>query len=348
VIKYIGSKRLLVDRIVEIARATGAKTACDLFTGTTRVAQGLKRAGMFVHANDYSGYSEVLARTYIEADPEALDVPHLERTLDQLNALPGVDGYVTETFCREARYFQPKNGMRIDAIRAGIDELARNETERAIFLTSLLLAADRVDSTTGVQMAYLKQWSARSHNDLHLKLPELIAGAGKATRSDANKLAPTLDGIDLAYLDPPYNQHSYYSNYHVWESIVANDRPDTYGIARKRVDCREIKSDYNSKRRALDALADVIENVNARWVLTSFSNEGFHTLESLTEIHERRHETAVIEIDHPRYVGARIGIHNPQGEKVGSVSHVRNTEYLFLTGPGARDVANSVSHATAV
>ena len=40
-----------------------------------------------------------------------------------------------------------------------------------------ILAADRVDSTTGVQMAFLKQWAARSHNQLELRLPDLLPRA---------------------------------------------------------------------------------------------------------------------------------------------------------------------------
>src|SRR5205807_8330392 len=131
-------------------------------------------------------------------------------------------------FCEQARYFQPFNGMKMDAIRAGIDALATDETERAILLTSLIEAADRVDSTTGLQMAYLKAWSARSYNPLELRLPELLPGAGAVTRMDANALVRDLNAMDLVYIDPPYNQHSYFSNYHIWETFVRNDAPAAY------------------------------------------------------------------------------------------------------------------------
>ena len=40
-----------------------------------------------------------------------------------------------------------------------------------------------------------------------------------------------------------------------------------------------------------------------------------------------------IEVDFKRYVGAQIGIYNPQGEKVGAISHLRNKEVLFIVGP---------------
>ena len=283
VIKYIGSKRKLVPQIAAVvARIPQITHAVDLFAGTTRVSQALKQSGLHVHANDMASYSEVLATCYVEADADRIDVARIEQQLVHLASLPGVDGYVTETFCERARYFQPHNGRRIDAIRAEIDQVAADRIEHAILLTSLLEAADRVDSTTGVQMAYLKQWAPRSANDLELRLPKLLPGTGVATRRDANELASTLDGIDLAYLDPPYNQHSYRGNYHVWETIVRADEPEAYGVAMKRVDVRDVKSEYNFKRRALPAFADLVAKLeHVPWLLVSFSDEGHIALHEL-------------------------------------------------------------------
>jgi len=93
-----------------------------------------------------------------------------------------------------------------------------------IALTSLMEAADRVDSTTGVQMAYLKRWARRSHNRLTLRMPELVDGEGEALRREAEDAAEA--ECDVAYLDPPYNQHSYLGNYHVWETLVRWDALD--------------------------------------------------------------------------------------------------------------------------
>jgi adenine-specific DNA-methyltransferase len=348
VIKYIGSKRILLPRIVALAQAAvaGARrhgrppTACDLFCGTTRVAQGLKRAGFYVTANDSATYAEVLATTYVAVDARRARRRVLAAKVAHLNALRGRRGYVTRTFCEDARYFQPANGRRIDAMRAEIDRIAENDAERAILLTALLEAADRVDSTTGLQMAYLKTWAPRSFNRIELRVPELLPGRGRAVRMDANALARELDPVDVAYIDPPYNQHSYHSNYHVWETIVRNDAPATYGVARKRVDCRTTRSAYNSRVRAWEALSALVHDLRARYLIVSFNDEGFFTRRQIVELlADARGEVATIPVPHRRYVGARIGIYNPRGEKVGRVSHVTNHEFLFLAGPRARDVA---------
>ncbi|MCW2955872.1 MAG: methyltransferase [Thermoleophilia bacterium] len=346
-IKYIGSKRKLLPHIVDVVRRLpDVTTACDVFAGTTRVGQALKELGLEVHSNDLAAYSRVMGETYVAADADLVDLVEVRALLDHLAALPGIDGYATDMFCRQARYFQPHNGQRIDAIRAEIDRLDLTAELRAIALTSLIEAADRVDSTTGVQMAYLKQWARRSHNDLELRTPSLLAGSGRVTQLDANELARTMAPVDLAYLDPPYNQHSYRGNYHVWETLVRGDEPEAYGIARKRIDCQTEKSAYNSKPGSWPVLAHLARDIPARYLLVSFNAEGFHDSGAISELLRERGELGVIGIGHDRYVGARIGIHSPTGARVGRVSHTRTTEYLFLVGPGAEAIAAEAAAAT--
>ena len=336
-IKYLGSKRKLVPHILEQIEAIPDITrVCDLFTGTTRVAQACKNAGMYVVANDLASYSAVLAEAFIATDADEIDVDRMEELLEHLNALPGEPGYVTKTFCEEARYFHPSNGARIDAIRAEIDRLELTEAERSVLLTSLLLAADKIDSTTGLQMAYLKQWAPRAHNNLHLRMPTLLPGSGEAYQRDA--IAFARDGgtrnVDLTYIDPPYNQHSYAGNYHVWETLVRNDDPENYGIARKRVDVRGVRNPWNSKPRFRSTLMSLLTAVESRYMLMSFSNEGFVPTEELEMLLGEFGKVTRVDIDFQRYIGARIGVHNPAGEKVGTVSHTKNVEHLFLVDQG--------------
>ncbi len=332
-IKYLGSKRTLVPLIGAVASALPVRSAADLFAGTTRVGQELRGRGLRVTSNDVTAFSEAFGRAYIAAGAQ-VDRPRIRRLLRELGALPPQDGYVTETFCRRARYFRPENGMRIDAVRAGIDRLDVDAVERGLLLTSLVEAADRVDSTCGVQMAYLKRWAARAANVLELREPGAVAGpAGEVVCGDANALAPALDGIDLAYVDPPYNQHSYLGNYHVWETLVRGDRPEHYGVACKRADCRTRKSAYNSRRAAWSALCGLIDGLATPWLIVSVSDEGFHHPAEVERLLLERGHVGAIPVDFKRYVGAQIGIHSPAGERVGSVSHLRNTEWLFVCGP---------------
>jgi adenine-specific DNA-methyltransferase len=342
VIKYIGSKRTLVPLIERVAASLPVRSACDLFAGTTRVGQALRRVGLAVHSNDLATYSEAFGQAYIAAGP-GLDRARLERIARELASLDGRDGWFTETFCRQARYFQPANGMRIEAIREAIDGYDLSPVERGTLLTSLLEAADRVDSTTGLQMAYLKSWAPRSYNALSLRLPEPVPGPpGSVSRLDAAEVAPGLD-VDLVYLDPPYNQHSFFSNYHVWETLVRFDDPESYGIAMKRVDCRETRSAFNSKRVAPAAYASLLESISAPWLLLSVSDDGFHDAGELEALLARRGHVGRLDVDSKRYVGAQIGIYNPLGEKVGTISRLRNRESLLLCGPDGDAVASAIA-----
>jgi adenine-specific DNA-methyltransferase len=347
VIKYLGSKRRLVPVLVELTARSGARTALDLFTGTTRVARAFKEAGATVTAVDSARYSEMFARTWIETDARSIghtDVIELHDEVARLDALPGSPGYVTETFCERSRFFQPHNGARIDAIRQAIADDHAGTWLEPILITSLLLAADRVDSTTGVQMAYVKQWSPRSHRPLRLSVPDLLPGDGKAVRGDAAALVGELGSFDLAYLDPPYNQHRYFTNYHVWETLVAWDRPDHYGVACKRVDARDeaTKSVFNVKRKMPDALRASIAAVDSDVMIVSYNDESWVSLDELCDMCADRGDVVALSFDSQRYVGARIGIHGPTGAKVGTVGRTRNVEYVVVAGPTDR-----IRHMTA-
>jgi adenine-specific DNA-methyltransferase len=352
-IKYLGSKRVLVPVLGAMADASGARTAVDLFAGTTRVAQELKRRGIHTTAVDRATYTGVLAGCYIATDARAVDRGQLADILAGLQATTPVRGYVTKTFCEQARYFQPKNGMRIDAIRQRIEDEYAETVLYPILLTSLMEAADRVDSTTGIQMAFLKDWAPRSARDLELRVPVLLDGPGASVTGDVMQTVDSLPAVDLCYVDPPYNQHRYFANYHVWETLVRWDAPEHYGVACKRVDVREdeTRSVFNSRRTMPAALADVLSRIRARTVVLSYNDESWITAAEMEGmLRDAGHEEVeVFAFDSKRYVGAQIGIHSPAGQKVGKVSHLRNTEYVFVAGEAAtvREVTAAVAGGAA-
>jgi len=333
-IKYLGSKRNLLSWILQVVEQLTEieplKTVLDPFSGSARVAHALKARGFQVIAGDYANYAYILAKALVESDARVYSPERIKPILDHLNSLPGEEGWFTETYAHKARFFQPFNAARIERIRKAIDVIVESDERlRAILLTSLILAADKVDSTTGLQMAFLKQWAPRSYNPLHLEYPPLLPGEGTALLGDVIDIVKEHE-VDLLYLDPPYNQHSYLANYHIWETLVLFDAPSCYGVAQKRSDVQTRKSPFNSRSKAKEALQSVIDNARAKVILLSFSNEGFHTEEELLEIAREKGYVAVLRHPYKRYVGAQIGIYNPKGEKVGQVSHLNNEELLFV------------------
>jgi adenine-specific DNA-methyltransferase len=84
------------------------------------------------------------------------------------------------------------------------------------------------------------------------------------------------------------------------------------------------------------ALADVVARLAAEVVVLSYNNESWLSFDELHDVCSARGHVAVLAFDSARYVGARIGIHDPSGRKVGRVTHVRNTEYVVIAGPRSR------------
>ena len=329
-IKYLGSKRKLVDTLYRtISEHSSGGTILDAFSGTGRVSYALKSLGCPVVANDHNTYAATIAKCYVEADTTYARQASL--IINELNSLPPSPGYFTETFCERSRFIQPKNGARIDAMREEIERKELPDVLKSVVLTSLIEAADRVDSTVGLQMAYLKQWAKRSYNDIQLRLPELIDGhvACSALQMEAEKVVQRIEA-DVLYLDPPYNQHSYLGNYHVWESLALWDKPEVYGVACKRVDVKTRKSPFNSKRKCADALKKVVEKSKFNTLIMSYNNEGHLKIEEIVNFMTLFGEVKVLDIDYKRHVCSQIGVFNKQGVKVGVEGEKANKEHIII------------------
>lgn len=328
-IKYLGSKRKLIPTILDLVKSERPESVMDLFSGTSRVGHALQNEGYNVIANDITTYGYYLATTYVQADPD--DYPKLKDQIDDLKELTikETPGWFTTTYCVESQFFQPKNGHRIETFREFIRDFYGDSELAKILVTSLIEAADRVDSTCGIQMAYLKSWAPRSFNDLELRVPALSKGRGKAIQGDAFDVAD-LD-VEMVYLDPPYNQHSYLGNYHIWETLCKWDDPKVYGVAKKREDVKTRKSAWNSKTACKTEFVRLIEKIIAPKVLVSFNDEGYLPPSFIEEVLRKNFlRVERFDIPYDRYVGSKIGIYNPQGKKTGKIDKTKNTEYLYL------------------
>jgi adenine-specific DNA-methyltransferase len=304
-IKYAGSKLKLLPYILDVISDLDIKRVLDGFSGSTRVSQAFAKLGFDVTASDISVWSETLATCYLLNDrPSKL----YHELIAHLNSLKGYDGWFTEHYGggeRDAnkKPFQKKNTQKLDAIRDEISRLVLTEHERAVALTSLILALDSVDSTLGHYAAYLAEWSPRSYNDLFLEIPKLFIPTGKNTvvKGDIfNTIAHR--EFDLAYFDPPYGSNNdkmppsrvrYASYYHIWTTVILNDKPELFGKANRREDSRdtvaasvfeEFRKDSDGHFIAMKAIKKLIEQTNARYILLSYSSGGRTTKEELTEI----------------------------------------------------------------
>lgn len=334
-IKYAGSKLRLLPYIMQLVSSLdGVHTVLDAFAGSTRVSQALYQTGRYaVTSVDISDWSEVFGRCFLLADREPA---HYAALIDRLNALEPRRGWFSEHYGGSPddgpgaakRPFQLKNTERLDAVRDEIDRLTDagelDPNTRAVLIASLILALDRVDSTMGHFSSYLRRWSRRSYDDLHLRLPRLLYNEGspraRVVRSDIfSFLADGAPRYDLAYLDPPYGSNNarmpssrvrYASYYHIWTTVVRNDRPQLFGKAQRREDSRDAVSasvfeDFRTLADghsvAADALDRLLDAVAARYVLLSYSSSGRADVDELRATlarHGRLRQTLTIDYAH--------------------------------------------------
>ena len=338
-VKYIGSKNALVPYILKSVEdhCPTATTAIDVFTGTTRVAQALKAKGLTVTTSDLSWASACYSDTWIGNG----DNKHLQTRIDELNALAGVNGWLTTNYCDArgekdgiVRVWQAKNGKRADAIRDKIETLTNLEPwEKNTLITSLILALDKVDNTVGVQQAYLKDWCNRSFNEMELQLPTAPTGP-KGQHLVGDCLTLNYPTADFAYLDPPYSSHSYSTYYHIWDSIAAWDKPAVGLKTNRRADRisgndqydASMMSAWNSKKTALGAFEKLIQRLPVKKVIVSYNDESLVDSDSLLKMFRKFPSVIVQEIDYKRNIMCQIG----NAAKDNTTFKTENKELLFV------------------
>jgi adenine-specific DNA-methyltransferase len=348
-IKYAGSKLKLLPHILKLAAKVEPRTVFDGFSGTTRVSQALAQCGYRVIANDIAVWSRVFGECYLLSPHPA---EHYREMIDHLNALPGKHGWFTEHYGGDAnnrngglkKPWQRHNTLKLDAIREEIEQLSIHE--KAVALTSLILAMDEVDSTIGHYASYLNDWSPRSYREMKLRVPKLIRKTREheVHQADIFEIISSID-VDLAYYDPPYGSNNdkmppsrvrYAAYYHLWTSICLFDTPALFGKANRRADTSDAlrASVFEAYRKneagrfiVVDAIERLLQETKARHIILSYSSGGRATAEELNEVISGSGKLIdVVEVDYKRNVmGGMRWTH----EWVRDADET-NREFLFL------------------
>jgi len=355
-IKYTGSKREILPVLLELIKPLSVKTVLDGFSGTTRVSQALKQAGYTVYANDIADWSKVFGECYLLNRKPA---SYYLSLIDRLNNLPGKYGWFSENYGGEPnggsavqndgkkRIWQLHNTKKLDAIREEIDKIAKNEIEKSVLLTSLIIAMDKVDSSVGHQVSYLKKWAPRAYNTMKMEVPRLIIDdkPHKVYQKDIFDLVNDV-GVDLAYYDPPYGSSNelmppsrvrYASYYHIWKTICLNDKPKLVGVANRREDAgdtisgsvfEEFRKNDKGRYMVIETIEKLIKNTPAKYVVLSYNNNGRATLQAIKEILQNlKKRVSIIEMDYKKNVMATIT--RTTNEWVNETKGT-NKEYLFV------------------
>lgn len=346
-VPYLGNKRRLLHLILSALEQTGTlgrnskkpPIFADLFAGSGVVSRLARQNGYQVIANDWEPYSHALNHALlacVEA-PDFAELGGYQEAIDILNRLPEVEGWVTKHLCpRDDDYYDPaldrlffkrRNGMRIDAMRGQIAKWQRegliNPIEMSALLAPLLYSASFVSNTSGVFKSFHQGWGGKTQTALERidsllwLTPSRFCPIGDPKRLaaemwcvDSQYLASQMQHfkVDVAYLDPPYNQHAYSSNYHVLNALTLWDQADLpspgtpgYKSGIDRAWRKERPSPYNSAKYATEAYEKLISTINARYILTSYSTDGNIPLKDLLQANLERGRVSLLSQDVPRY-----------------------------------------------
>ncbi len=268
----------------------------DLFGGTGVVGRHFKK-NFKVITNDNMYFSYILSKGSVITNkpPKFLGLKDngIKEPLEYLNNISGVEGFITQNYASELgegrMYFTQVNAMKIDAIRQEINKwLANdwiNQNEFDYLLATLIEAVPFISNTTGTYGAYLKHWDKRALKNLSLIHPILYDN--NQDNSAFNKTAEILTKdimIDVCYIDPPYNGRQYTSNYHILETIAKYDSPNIKGVTGIRDFDDGQASNFCKKRMVFEAFEQVIEQVDCKHLIISYSSDGLLSKEQITDL----------------------------------------------------------------
>ena len=376
-IAYIGNKRRLLPFIENVFleildKDKNVKTALDLFAGSGSVSRLLKTLDLEVYSNDWEYYSYILNYAHIHINIEDtknmfLHTGGLQNTIETINNIDRIknkDRYISKYYSpkndynpdlkNERLFYTQYNGTKIDIIRHNIEELyknnAINQKEYFYLIASLIYEAATHTNTSGVFKAFHSGFGGRNKDALNriltpISLKELPLYNGKngyVSMLDANEFVIKNKNkkFDLVYLDPPYNQHQYGSNYHLLNTIALWDKPkinkniyingkktDKGGI---RKDWIKTKSDYCYKKTAKNSLINLLENINANHIVMSYSTDGIIEFDDLISILENKGDLKIATSEYVKYRGAKRSI----------VNKTKNIEYLFVVDARKSKIKN--------
>lgn len=349
-ITYLGNKRSLlraIENVVSNVRANlgGQRIrSADVFAGSGVVSRMLKRHSEQIHSNDFEGYAALISRAYLTNSDE-VDFKELNKAVSRINTIvesgKGPKGFISRLYApnddlniqaHERVFYTQENAKRLDAYA----QLIQSEPDhlRDLLLAPLLSAASIHANTGGVFKGFYKDSNgvgkfggsgadALSRITAPITLKPIILSRfnsnSRVTQLDAADLSNHLNEIDISYLDPPYNQHPYGSNYFMLNLLVNYDEPKEISTV-SGIPSDWKRSAYNKKRESMNALTSLVTDLPSKFVLVSFSNDGFLEPVELESMMKELGEVKVFDIDYSAYRASRNLSDRP----------IRITEHLFL------------------
>lgn len=353
-ITYIGNKRSLINEIENqvkecVLLLKKPKCICvDLFSGSGVVSRMLKKYSSVLIANDLEEYAYLLNQCYLsnKEDFDTNTYNDFKRQIDiEFDKLiySGYEGIISQNYAPkddnnikkgERVFYTRDNALRIDVYRKLIDDIV-DDNYKKFFLAPLLTECSIHTNTSGVFKGFYKDKRtgigsfggtaknalSRITGQIQLPMPILsnFTCQSQIYAEDAIELSKKLGRVDIVYLDPPYNQHPYGSNYFMLNLILKNKIDSSISKVSGIVDNWN-RSVFNKNQTALCSLEEIIKNLDAKYIIISYNSEGFISFDQMKNMLKKYGNTKIIEIKYNTFRGSR----NLRQREI----HV--SEYLFV------------------
>ncbi len=269
--RYLGNKYKLLNFInsTVLKECQGVNTVADIFAGTGSVASAFINKKLITNDLLYSNYICHLAWF----SSEHYDEEKIQNLICYYNAVTSTDeNYMSKNFADT--FFSLEDCRKIGFIREDIEKNFQqkkiNTREKAILITSLLYAMDKIANTCGHYDAYIKGKKFEKHLELSVPLASNNNNVNnQCYNEDANVLVEHIEA-DLVYIDPPYNSRQYCDTYHLLENVAKWEKPKVFGVGLK-MNRDNLKSDYCTSN-AVKAFEDLIRKIKAKYILLSYNN----------------------------------------------------------------------------
>lgn len=368
--RYIGCKQRLLPFIHQTLKDhhIEGETFCDLFAGTATVGHYFKQEGYKIISNDllYTSYVMQQVKVAINRMPRferlakhleletAVCDSYAQLVLEYLNGLEGIEGFIYQNYSEEGSldkpyqrlYYTEYNAKKIDVIRETIEAWKQlrliSDAEFYVLLYALLNEASRCANTTGTMNSFLKHYAKQAYQQIRLKLPHISFSQyeHRVSCEDSIELIGRIGMVDILYLDPPYTKGQYAASYHLLETIARWDHPVLYGVSGKR-NTENLRSSFNSKRYALEALETILQRGQYRHLLMSYSDDSIISHDAILSLFQRYGDVSVTSQPLKRYNSLPTN-----GQRPSPRTHVK--ERLYLLKPNSAISGNSALMSTAV
>ena len=333
IITYIGNKRKLLNdinlEVEHILKELGSQKGimCDLFSGSGVVARSLKRYSNVLYVNDLEKYSCIINDCYLTNKNE-FDETIYKSYLNKILNFPKIEGIITKNYAPENDndikygervFYTHDNAIIIDTLCTAINECVPDEYKK-FYLAPLLYEASIHTNTSGIFKGFYKsketgigKFGGDGENSLSricgkISLKKPIFSNYDCDKiilnDDANNVARKLKNLDITYLDPPYNQHPYSSNYFMLNTIVESKISDNLSRVSGIPDNWN-KSSYNKRTDALKSFDDLISNLDSKYMIISYNNEGIISYDDMCSMLSKYGTVEINNIEYNTFKGSR-------------------------------------------